>query len=257
MLGGNALNHNYRGSVERVTLWRQALTQRQLIKHMLGEPQEDPQDQADLVVRENFEHPERKWLVVKDGNLPQPDDGSRAGLDTLDTTLEPPACGQTVCDNVQVVRNYNDFWNFRRAKTVRYRVVNVYDDSGRRPTVTDKQILLQHQHLNVAFNEYNITWELSVHNVSNSSLHSRLILANCDINKVGDEDCDPECNHTLTGFDAGYCRPRTRCPQHKLGNGVCDLECNVDHHGYDKDECCNPNITDVTKTCFNPTSPFR
>ncbi|KAK2816134.1 hypothetical protein Q7C36_022405 [Tachysurus vachellii] len=255
MVGGNALNHNYRGSVEQVTLWRHALSQRQIIKDMHGH--EDSHYQMDLIIRENFEHPERKWLVVKDGNFPQPDKGPRAGLTSLDTTLEPPACGQTVCDNVQVVHNYNHFWTFRRPKIVRYRVINVYDDEYRRPTVTDQQIYLQHQELNEAFAMYNITWELTVHNVSNSTLRSRLVLANCDISKVGDEDCDPECNHTLTGFDAGYCKPRARCAEHKPGNGVCDPECNWDNFAYDKDDCCNPNITDVTKTCFNPASHLR
>ncbi|XP_026881426.2 pregnancy-associated plasma protein A, pappalysin 1a [Electrophorus electricus] len=255
MVGGNALNHNYRGSVERVSLWRRALTQRQIIRDMHGH--EDLQDQTDLVIREKFEHPIRKWLVVKDGSFPQPDNGPRPGVGSLDTTLEPPACGQTVCDNVEVVRNYNRFWSLRRSKTVRYRVVNVFDDVGRRPTVTDRQIHLQHQHLNEAFSPYNITWELSIHNVSNSSLRCRLVLANCDMSKVGDDDCDPECNHTLTGFDAGYCKPRSHCPQNKLGNGVCDPECNWDNFGYDKDDCCNPNVTDVTKTCFNPASHLR
>ncbi|XP_072548838.1 pregnancy-associated plasma protein A, pappalysin 1a [Salminus brasiliensis] len=255
MLGGNALNNNYRGSVERVTLWRQALSQRQIIRDMHG--YEDSQDQADLVIRESFEHPGRKWLPVKDGSFPQPDEGPRAGLGSLDTILEPPACGQTVCDNVEVVHNYNHFSSFRRPKTVRYRVVNVFDDDLRRPTVTDQQIHLQHQHLNEAFSMYNITWELTVHNVSNSSLRCRLVLANCDISKVGDEDCDPECNHTLTGFDAGYCKPRTHCPNHKQKNGVCDPECNWDNYEYDNNDCCNPNITDVTKTCINPASNLR
>lgn len=255
MLGGNALNNNYRGSVEGVTLWREALSQRQIIRDMHGH--DDSQDHADLVIRESFEHPGRKWLPVKDGSFPQPDEGPRPGIGTLDTTLEPPACGQTVCDNVEVVHNYNHFWNFRQLKTVRYRVVNIFDDERRRPTVTDQQIHLQHQHLNEAFAMYNVTWELTVHNVSNSSLRCRLVLANCDISKVGDEDCDPECNHTLTGFDAGYCRPRTRCPNHKQKNGVCDPECNWDNYEYDNNDCCNPNITDVTKTCINPASNLR
>uniref|UniRef100_A0A672P5T3 Pregnancy-associated plasma protein A, pappalysin 1a n=1 Tax=Sinocyclocheilus grahami TaxID=75366 RepID=A0A672P5T3_SINGR len=252
MVGGNALNHNYRGSVERVGLWRRALSQRQIIRDMHGH-----EDLVDLVIRETFEHPARKWLAVKDGSFPIPDEGPRAGLGSLDTTLEPPACGQTVCDNTEVVRNYNQFWSFRHPKTVRYRVVNVFDDSQRKPTVTDQQIHLQHQHMNEAFSMYNITWKLTVHNVSNSSLYNRLVLANCDISKVGDEDCDPECNHTLTGFDAGYCKPRTRCPEHKQGNGVCDPECNCENYGYDNGDCCNPSITDVTKTCFNPASHLR
>uniref|UniRef100_A0A673WXW9 Pregnancy-associated plasma protein A, pappalysin 1a n=1 Tax=Salmo trutta TaxID=8032 RepID=A0A673WXW9_SALTR len=251
MVGGNALNHNYRGAVERVNLWREARGQRQIIRDMQGH--ENPQDEPQLVIRETFEHPARKWLTVKDGSFPQQEEGR-----SLDTTLEPPTCGQTICDNVEVVTNYNRTWTFRKPKTIRYRVVNVWDDAGRRPTVTPHQIQLQHQDLNKAFAVYNITWELSVHNVTNSSLRHRLVLANCDISKVGDEACDPECNHTLTGFDAGDCkRHRSRCPEYKQGNGVCDPECNWDNFFYDNGDCCNPNVTDVTKTCFNRSSPHR
>ncbi|XP_062340727.1 pappalysin-1-like [Osmerus eperlanus] len=258
MVGGNALNHNYRGVVERVSLWRQAWGQRQIIRDMQGH--ENP-DAADLVIRETFENPSRKWLTVKDGSFPQLEVGgnSRAGLGGfLDTTLNPPQCGQTICDSVEVVTNYNRFWTFRRPKMVRYRVINIWDDTRQRPTVTPQQIHLQHQHLNDAFSVYNITWELSVHNITNSSLRHRLILANCDISKVGDETCDPECNHTLTGFDAGDCkRHRSRCPEYKQGNGVCDPECNWDNFFYDHGDCCNPKVTDVTKTCFNRSSPHR
>nr|XP_029501874.1 pappalysin-1-like [Oncorhynchus nerka] len=268
MVGGNALNHNYRGAVERVNLWREARGQRQIIRDMQGH--EDPQDAPQLVIRETFEHPARKWLTVKDGSFPQQEEGSSSRVGqaegvggsgsggSLDTTLEPPTCGQTICDNVEVVTNYNRTWTFRKPKTIRYRVVNVWDDAGRRPTVMPHQIQLQHQDLNKAFAVYNITWELSVHNVTNSSLRHRLVLANCDISKVGDEACDPECNHTLTGFDAGDCkRHRSRCPEYKQGNGVCDPECNWDNFFYDNGDCCNPNVTDVTKTCFNRSSPHR
>lgn len=268
MVGGNALNHNYRGAVEGVSLWRYARSQKDINRDMHGLP-DTAEDLAYLVIRENFEHPARKWLSVKDGSFPQPDDGPRAGMGgpgggSLDTTLEPTNCGQTLCDNVEVATNYNRYWTFRRPKVVRYRVVNIYDDERRKPTVTDQQIHLQHQHLNEAFSMYNITWELSVLNVTNSSLRHRLVLANCDISQVGDEECNLECNHTLTGFDAGDCRPqRSDCPQHKLGNGKCDPECNRDsstglvQYFYDGGDCCNPNVTDVTKTCFDPTSPHR
>ncbi|KAM4533014.1 pregnancy-associated plasma protein A, pappalysin 1a isoform 1-T1 [Fundulus diaphanus] len=269
MIGGNALNHNYRGAVEKVGLWRQAHVQRDIIRDMQGH--EEPGDLPHLVIRETFEHPGRKWLTVKDGSFPQPDKrgtarqgnlgrdgvGNTEGL--LDTTLDPPACGQTVCDNVDVIKNYNLLWTFRRPKKVRYRVVNIWDDAKKRPTVSDNQIILQHQKLNDAFSPYNISWELSIHNVTSSSLRDRLILANCDIGKIGNDECDPECNHPLTGFDAGDCmfgRP-SNCPNHKLGNGVCDAECNCDNYFYDNGDCCNPNVTDVTKTCINSSSPHK
>ncbi|KAJ7993848.1 hypothetical protein DPEC_G00258960 [Dallia pectoralis] len=262
MVGGNALSHNYRGSVKSLSLWKKALSQREIQRYMHSRGQAPLDDVSQLVVQENFENVLQKWLTVKDGSIPlteEPGHSHEGPLrGSLDTTLEPPPCGQTVCDNVEVVTNYNRFWSFRKPKTVRYRVVNVHDDERRKPTVTEHQINLQHQHLNDAFRPYNITWERTVLNVYNSSLRNRLVLANCDISKVGDEECDPECNHTLTGYDAGYCkRQTTPCPEHKQGNGVCDAECNWDNFNYDNGDCCNPNITDVTKTCFNPASPLR
>ncbi|KAL0978972.1 hypothetical protein UPYG_G00178710 [Umbra pygmaea] len=262
MVGGNALSHTYRGSVEQLSLWKQALSQREIQRIMHSRGHVPLGDLSQLVVHENFENASRKWLTVKDGSFPLTEepvfDQGGPSRGTLDTALEPPPCGQTVCDNVEVATNYNHFWSFRKPKMVRYRVVNVHDDERRRPTVTEHQINLQHQHLNNAFRPYNITWEKTVLNVYNSSLRNRLVLANCDISKVGDEECDPECNHTLTGYDAGYCkRQTTPCPENKQGNGVCDAECNWDNYYYDNGDCCNPNITDVTKTCFNPASPFR
>nr|XP_023665369.1 pappalysin-1-like isoform X1 [Paramormyrops kingsleyae] len=262
MIGGNALNHNYRGMVEHLRLWRRARYQPEIMRDMRRRSRDEPDDIGQLVIHESFINASHKWLTVKDGSFPQAERAGRPGVGDaggwLDTVLEPPPCGQTVCDNVEVAINYNRFWTFRKAKTVRYRVVNVYDDSRHKPTVTEHQIHLQHQHLNEAFRMYNITWELTVHNVYNSSLRHRLVLANCDISKVGDEECDPECNHTLTGFDAGYCKKqRTNCPDRKQGNEECDPECNWDNFSYDQGDCCNPNITDVTKTCFNPASPLR
>uniref|UniRef100_A0A8C9RP30 Pregnancy-associated plasma protein A, pappalysin 1b n=1 Tax=Scleropages formosus TaxID=113540 RepID=A0A8C9RP30_SCLFO len=262
MIGGNALNHNYRGVVEQLDLWKYARSQQEIRKDMRRRVHEHPDDFSLQVIHENFSNISHKWITVKDGSFPQTEDTVRAFEGDfggwLDTTLEPPPCGQTVCDNIEVVTNYNLFWSFRKPKTVRYRVVNVYDEDHRRPTVTEHQIHLQHQHLNDAFRMYNITWELTVHNVYNSSLRNRLVLANCDISKVGDEECDLECNHTLTGFDAGYCKKqKTSCPEKKQGNGECNPECNWDNYYYDSGDCCNPNITDVTKTCFNPASPLR
>ncbi|XP_015222644.2 pregnancy-associated plasma protein A, pappalysin 1a [Lepisosteus oculatus] len=257
MIGGNALNHNYRGYVEHFILWKRARTQQEIMHDMKSHSREQLDDLSHLVIHENFENASRKWLTVKDGSFPQAE-VSRVSGGMLDTVLEPPVCGQTVCDNVDVITSYNKYWTFRKRKVVRYRVVNVYDDEHRKPTVSEEQIRLQHRRLNDAFNVYNISWELSVLNVRNSSLRHRLILANCDISKVGDEECDPECDHTLTGLDAGDCKKqKTHCPEHRQGNGVCNPECNVDSHNYDNGDCCNPNITDVTKTCFDPTSPLR
>lgn len=255
MLGGSALDHNYRGYIERFSLWKVARTQREVLLDMETHGLHTPLPQ--LLLQENWDNVKRAWSPMKDGNSPQVEFTGAHGF-LLDTSLEPPLCGQTLCDNTEVIASYNQLPRFRRPKVVRYRVVNLHDDGHENPTVSRQQIDFQHRQLAEAFKHYNISWELEVLEVNNSSLRRRLILANCDISKIGDENCDPECNHTLTGHDGGDCR-HLRHPAFvkKQQNGVCDMDCNYERFNFDGGECCDPEITDVTKTCFDPDSPYR
>lgn len=257
MLGGNTLNQNYRGHVERFSLWRTARSQKEILLDMVRVTHGVDAPLPQLVFQEDLLNVKNAWSLMKDSPGPRIEVTSHPGY-LLDTSLEPPLCGQTICDNVEVIASYNVLLSFRQKKTARYRVVNIYDDHHRNPTVTRQQIQFQHQQLNEAFSPYNITWELEVLDVNNSSLRHRLILANCEISKIGDESCDPECNHTLTGYDGGDCRHvRHSSFNKKKQNGVCDMDCNYDRYYYDGGDCCNPDITDVTKTCFDPDSPHR
>ncbi|NXO38739.1 PAPP1 protein, partial [Locustella ochotensis] len=257
MLGGNALNQNYRGYVEHFSLWRTARSQKEILLDMEQAIHRQDTPLPQLVLQDSLLNVKSTWSPMKDGSSPQTKFSYHHGY-LLDTSLDPPLCGQTVCDNTDVIASYNKLPRFRRNKTVRYRVVNLYDDQHQNPTVSQQQIEFQHQHLNEAFSRYNITWELEVLEVKNSSLRHRLILANCDISKIGDENCDPECNHTLTGYDGGDCRHvRHTLFNKKKQNGVCDMDCNYERYNFDGGECCNPEITEVTKTCFDPYSPYR
>lgn len=257
MLGGNALNQNYRGYIEHFSLWRTARSQKEILLDMVQVTHSVDTPLPQLVLQESLLNVKNTWSPMKDNPSPRIDYTSHPGY-LLDTTLEPPLCGQTVCDNVEVISSYNKFQGFRHKKVVRYRVVNIYDDDHQNPTVSHQQIEFQHQQLNEAFSRYNITWELEVLEVKNSTLRHRLILANCDISKIGDESCDPECNHALTGHDGGDCRHvRHSSFSKKKQNGVCDMDCNYERYNFDGGDCCNPEITDVTKTCFDPESPNR
>lgn len=255
MLGGSAQNHNFRGHIENFRLWKVARTQREVLSDMESHGLHTPLPQ--LLLQENWDNVKRTWSPMKDGNIPRMEFGNAHSF-LLDTSLEPPLCGQTLCDNTEVISSYNQLPSFRRPKVVRYRVVNIYDDDHKNPTVSLQQIDFQHQELAEAFQHYNISWELEVLDINSSSLRHRLILANCDISKIGDEKCDPECNHTLTGHDGGDCR-QLRYPafMKKQQNGVCDMDCNYERFNFDGGECCDPDITDVTKTCFDPDSPHR
>ncbi|KAB0373594.1 hypothetical protein FD755_015253, partial [Muntiacus reevesi] len=236
MLGGSALNHNYRGYVERFSLWKVARTQREIVLDMGSRGPQGPLPQ--LLLQENWDNVKRAWSPMKDGSSPHVEVSGAPGF-LLDTSLEPPMCGQTLCDSPQVIANYNQLPRLRRPKVVRYRVVNLHDDGRENPTVSRQQIDFQHRQLAEAFKNYNISWELEVLEVSNSSLRRRLILANCDISKIGDENCDPECNHTLTGHDGGDCRHlRHPALAKKQENGVCDMDCNYERFNFDGGECC-------------------
>ncbi|XP_043914113.1 pappalysin-1 [Protopterus annectens] len=258
MIGGNTAGQNYRGYLERFILWKEARTAKQILHDMkqfvIGETTLLPQ----LVLKDNFSNIIQYWLPTKDGKYPQTEVSFHNGW-LLDTGLQPPPCGQTICDNVNVITNYNNMSSFRHMKVVRYRVVNIYDDNHQHPMVTDKQITFQHEELVNAFRRYNISWELTVVGISNSSLRNRLVLVNCDISKIGDDRCDIECNHTLTGYDGGDCLRVRRVMFYNKGvaNGVCDMENNNERYNFDGGDCCNAQITDVTKTCFDPKSPNR
>ncbi|XP_030920004.1 pappalysin-2 [Geospiza fortis] len=123
-------------------------------------------------------------------SVTETEDGGEVGARTGDNTgrdwaapvlrpLGPPACGQTACDNVELVSHYNQHWPLRSWKVARYRVVNLAEDDGGRPTVSWEQIWRQHRALSEAFRPYNISWQLSLLEVNNSSLRRRAVLLDC------------------------------------------------------------------------------
>uniref|UniRef100_A0A665UJ66 Pappalysin 2 n=1 Tax=Echeneis naucrates TaxID=173247 RepID=A0A665UJ66_ECHNA len=199
---------------------------------------------------------EQLWTPYKDAfhptiiTTPVPDE-------EIVSSFLPPPCGLTPCDNTDIVLSYNNNWQLRAPKVVRYRIVNLSDDDGGNPTVSEAQIQRQHWALTEAFRPYNITLDLSVHTVRNSSLKQRFILSNCQIGKIGNRQCDPECDHPRTGHDGGDCLRLGACYNWKRQDGVCNMECNTIHYDYDDGDCCDPDITDVLKTCFDPESPDR
>ncbi|XP_009891246.1 PREDICTED: pappalysin-2 [Charadrius vociferus] len=142
-------------------------------------------------------------------------------------------------------------------RVVRYRVVNLVEDGGGRPTVSRDQVWRQHRALSEAFRPYNISWQLSLLEVRNSSLRRRAVLLGCEPSKVGNERCDPECEHPLTGYDGGDCRRPGRCFSWKRRDGICHMECNNMLDDFDDGDCCDPRATDVARTCFDPDSPQR
>lgn len=196
------------------------------------------------------------WTPFKDGLHPAVIATPLPALQLVSPFLPPP-CGLTPCDNTDIISGYNNYWPLRTPKQVRYRIINLSDDDGGNATVSQAQIRLQHQALIDAFRPYNITLELTVDLVRNTSLRQRFVLSNCRIGKIGNRHCDPECDHPRTGHDGGDCLRLGPCYNWKRQNGVCNTECNSVHYDYDDGDCCDPEVTDVLKTCFDPESPDR
>uniref|UniRef100_A0A672GNP6 Pappalysin 2 n=1 Tax=Salarias fasciatus TaxID=181472 RepID=A0A672GNP6_SALFA len=245
-LGSNQSDHehNFRGLVGGVVLWSYARSHEDLLKRPLQIDKSVP-----IVV-------EQLWTPYKAGLHPTIITAPIPEQEHVSPFLPPP-CGLTPCDNTDIILGYNNNWQLRSPKRVRYRIVNLANDDGGNPTVTQAQIHLQDLALTEAFRPYNITLDLSVHTVKNSSLRERFILSNCRIGKIGNRQCDPECDHPRTGHDGGDCLRLGPCYNWKRQDGVCNMECNSIHYDYDDGDCCDPEITDVLKTCFDPESPDR
>ncbi|KAM7378792.1 hypothetical protein PAMP_004390 [Pampus punctatissimus] len=253
-LGSNQSEHghSFRGYIGGVVLWGYARSHKELLKRPLQTDKSKPV----LAMWADFTNVKQLWTPHKVGlhptiiTTPVPEQ-------ELVSSFLPPPCGLTSCDNTDIIFGYNNNWQLRAPKRVRYRIVNLSNDDGGNPTVSQDQIQLQHQALTEAFRPYNITLDLSIYTVRNSSLRQRFILSNCRIGKIGNRQCDPECDHPRTGHDGGDCLRLGPCYNWKRQDGVCNMECNSIHYDYDDGDCCDPEVTDVLKTCFDPESPDR
>lgn len=258
LLGGdNSENgHYFRGYLGTLVIWSTALSQ----LHLQHSPQHPSgvDELTTLILTATFDPLKEQWAPFRDETYPLMEvfQDSESQPEIL-SPLQPPPCGQTACDNVELISQYNTHGPLRREKVVRYQVVNICDDEGLHPIVSDLQIRRQHEALNQAFSRYNISWQLSVHRVHNSTLRHRVVLVNCEPSKIGNDHCDPECEHPLTGFDGGDCRLQGRCYSWNRRDGLCHMECNNMLNDFDDGDCCDPEVTDVRKTCFDPDSPKR
>ncbi|KAL4656120.1 pappalysin-2 [Arapaima gigas] len=246
------LGHSFRGQIGGFVLWEGSRAQDDISKGMPQEALKEPL----LAFRGVSSTVLQQWVPYKDGSHPTLDVIPIPDQEIVSPFLPPP-CGVTTCDNKDIVLSYNNHWQLRSSKNIRYRVVNIRNDDGSHPTVSQDQIQRQHRALTEAFQPYNITWELTLHDIYNSSLRQRFMLSNCQTSKIGNRHCDLECDHPLTGHDGGDCVHLGPCYNWKRRDGVCNMECNSIRYDYDDGDCCDPEVTDVMKTCFDPESLDR
>nr|DBA17988.1 TPA: hypothetical protein GDO54_016289 [Pyxicephalus adspersus] len=173
------------------------------------------------------------------------------------SSISLPPCGKTLCDFPDVSAGYNRP-GVKWEKEIHYRVVNLCEDDGSRPLVSAEQIQRQHQALSEAYSPHSIHWQLNIVEIHNSSLRNRVVLPGCEPGKIGNDQCDPECKHLLTGYDGGDCRFFRPCNSRKKGDGVCHLECNTARDDYDDGDCClSKEPGNTSRTCFDPDAQGR
>ena len=262
-MGGDSRRARFfHGTVDDFRIWKKAKSQRAIIAEMFNT--EIQKIQSDLLLFEKFtrlqndDNAEPTYLpVTKFTPTLVP---STAPSDSHHIELKKPFCGVTICDNPDIIKGYKENNNLRLMKELKYRIINLADDNGNNPILTQKQIKRQHQHVNHAFSKYNITWNLNIYVIKNSTLRNKVILLHCSPRHVGDGTCHKQCDLKAIGNDGGDCLHTLQtknCKERLIGNGKCDMECNNAKNDFDGGECCDVSLTDISKTCFDYTSPNR
>ncbi|XP_012934989.1 uncharacterized protein LOC106011109 isoform X2 [Aplysia californica] len=258
-IGGSVSSKNrFRGTLSDLRVWKDVLSQEEIVNSQKY-PQRRPRPAKESFVIEDFlnldewelirGHAVRKVALYRSSRITQGHHHHHP--------IPVPPCGETVCDNPEVVKHYVDHEPLRNFKVVRYRIVNLMNDDGASPIVSNGQILRQHTALNAAFRRYNIGFHLDVTSIRNTLLRQKLVMFGCAASLVGNGVCDIECNQTRTGNDGGDCDMyHVTCNASNVGNGVCDFECNKAYHGWDGGDCCLPGEK-AHYTCYDPRSPHR
>ncbi|XP_056387996.1 pappalysin-2 isoform X2 [Hyla sarda] len=253
MLGGDnsETGNYYRGHLFSLRLWSETRTQHQLRAEALRRSSQTlPLMQSHSILSSNI------WSLYKDGVHPEIIPGVIPEMEII-STISLPACGRTLCDLPDVTRGYSRT-GVKWEKVVNYRVINVCEDGGSRPLVSNEQIQRQHEALSNAYSPHGIYWQLNVVEIHNSSLRNRVVLPGCEPGRVGNDQCDPECKHPLTGYDGGDCDFFRPCSSSKKGDGVCHLDCNTARDDYDDGDCCpKKEYGNSTRTCFDPDAKGR
>uniref|UniRef100_A0A8C5WE45 Pappalysin 2 n=1 Tax=Leptobrachium leishanense TaxID=445787 RepID=A0A8C5WE45_9ANUR len=253
MLGGdNSETGNcFRGHLSSFHLWSESRSQSQLRAETLSKIQNGESEKPPF----SYTVPDNIWVLYKDGGKREVIKDLKPQMDLMSPISLPP-CGRTSCDLPDVTSGYSRS-GVKWEKEVHYRVINLFEDNGSRPLVSQEQIVKQHQALTEAYSIHGIHWKLNVHQIHNSTLRNRVVLPRCESGRVGNDLCDPECRHPLTGYDGGDCNHYRHCSTRKKGDGICHMECNTARDDYDIGDCCPQEPGTSSKTCFDPESKGR
>ncbi|XP_077309317.1 pappalysin-2 [Lithobates pipiens] len=243
--------NQYRGHLFSLHLWNEVRTQKQLrFEFMRRMYQTSLGVQSFSLLSRNI------WNTYRDGVYPEVVPGL-VPVKGMISSISLPLCGKTLCDLPDVSAGYSRP-EVKWEKEIHYRVVNLCENDGSRPLINAEKIQRQHEALSDAYSPHGIHWQLNIVEIHNSSLRNRVVLPGCEPGKVGNDQCDPECKHLLTGYDGGDCGFFRPCSSRKKGDGICHLECNTARDDYDDGDCClTKGPGNTSKTCFDPDAQGR
>lgn len=59
----------------------------------------------------------------------------------------------------------------------------------------------------------------------------------CNVSNLGNQECDPECNSQVCGWDMGDCICSTNCQIGDINNSICNTPCLVPNCNFDMNDC--------------------
>uniref|UniRef100_A0A7M5XC51 LamG-like jellyroll fold domain-containing protein n=1 Tax=Clytia hemisphaerica TaxID=252671 RepID=A0A7M5XC51_9CNID len=248
-VGGDSENHlHYRGAVDHILIVNEALNHRTISRKPFVNLKKL------FVLRENFESKYNNGYHTVHGHSPGLIKREVKSEEQVEVKLEIPKCGHAICDNSEVIQNYVTHPNtYMSLKKIRYRVVLITQDDRRKCRLTTNDIQKRHKYLVSVFNRENIHLHLDIVKFRNSNLCNKTVLISCY------RPCPDDTVHCQQSIPVDPVGCDRKCTPDKLNNGHCDIECNNPdgNNDWDQGDCCNPKVTDVTSTCYDPKSPYR
>ena len=145
------INH-MRGYITGLRLWNTTLTRRD-IKTLFEASKPNcvtgfSYNNHETILSEDF-NDLNNWEYVQQGHPNLMSCSSETAENNFDVTI--PECGHTICDNPAIIRSYTANKGLKEMKTLRYRIINIREDDGMNPSVTEEQIQMQHQAIKNVF----------------------------------------------------------------------------------------------------------
>ena len=245
-VGGSDLSKAYRGKLDEILIINKPLDHRTISKNPFISF-----EHKQYLLREVFSKESKRLYYGVNGVTPDILHEEIVSTHPL-INIEIPKCGHTICDSPEVIQNYvSQPLTYMSVKTIQYRVLLLLKDNGENCKLSLEDIRNRHNKLNSVFQKYNIHLKIKIVKVKSSSLCRKTVIISC-YRQCPDKSV--ECQQAVP-FNETQCQQE--CKHHKLSNSKCDMECNNPENNWDNGECCNPNITDVIKSCYDPASVYR